>query len=102
MENNQSNPSSAYEQGAPMQQTIYVNAETKGNGMGTAGFVLALLPFVFCWVPVLDFILWFLGALFSFIGVFKKPKGLAIAGLVISFIGIIVIVSVIGAAAAFM
>lgn len=85
-----------------MQQTIYVNAETKGNGMGTAGFVLALLAFVFCWVPVLDFILWFLGALFSFIGVFKKPKGLAIAGLVISFIGIIVIVSVIGAAAAFM
>ena len=102
MENNQSNPPSAYEQGAPMQQTIYVNAETKGNGMGTAGFVLALLAFVFCWVPVLDFILWFLGALFSFIGVFKKPKGLAIAGLVISFIGIIVIVSVIGAAAAFM
>ena len=102
MENNQSNPSSAYEQGAPMQQTIYVNAETKGTGMGTAGFVLALLAFVFCWVPVLDFILWFLGALFSFIGVFKKPKGLAIAGLVISFIGIIVIVSVIGAAAAFM
>ena len=102
MENNQSNPSSAYEQGAPMQQTIYVNAETKGHGMGTAGFVLALLAFVFCWVPVLDFILWFLGALFSFIGVFKKPKGLAIAGLVISFIGIIVIVSVIGAAAAFM
>ena len=102
MENNQSNPSSAYEQGAPMQQTIYVNAETKGNGMGTAGFVLALLAFVFCWVPVLDFILWFLGAPFSFIGVFKKPKGLAIAGLVISFIGIIVIVSVIGAAAAFM
>ena len=102
MENNQSNPSSAYEQGAAMQQTSYVNAETKGNGMGTAGFVLALLAFVFCWVPVLDFILWFLGALFSFIGVFKKPKGLAIAGLVISFIGIIVIVSVIGAAAAFM
>lgn len=102
MENNQSNPSPAYEQGAPMQQTIYVNAEKKSNGMGTAGFVLALLAFVFCWVPVLDFILWFLGALFSFIGVFKKPKGLAIAGLVISFIGIIVIVSVIGAAAAFM
>ena len=70
MENNQSNPSSAYEQGAPMQQTIYVNAETKGNGMGTAGFVLALLAFV--------------------------------CGGVLSFNGIIVIVSVIGAAAAFM
>lgn len=100
MENNQ--PVTAQGAEAPMQQNVYVNVEKKSNGMGTAGFVLALLAFVFCWVPVLDFILWFLGALFSFIGVFRQPKGLAIAGLVISFIGIIVIVSVIGAAAAFM
>lgn len=86
-------------QGTPMQQTVYVNVEKKGNGLGTAGFVLALLAFVFCWVPVLDFILWFLGALFSFIGVFKSPRGLAIAGLVISFIGIIVLVAFFGVAA---
>ncbi len=103
MENNQqSNQAPALEQNTPMQQTIYVNTEKKSNGMGTAGFVIALLAFVFCWVPVLDFILWFLGAVFSFIGVFKNPKGLAIAGLVISFIGIFVIISVIGAAAAFL
>ncbi|MDE6669539.1 MAG: hypothetical protein K2K26_07635 [Muribaculaceae bacterium] len=72
-------------------QTVYVNVDRKSNGLGVAGFILALLTFVFCWVPVLDFILWFLGALFSFIGIFKRPRGLAIAGLVISFIGIIIL-----------
>ena len=63
------------------------------NGIGTAGFVLALIGLLLCWVPVLNWILWILGVVFSFIGVFKKPKGLSIAGLIISFIGIIVILS---------
>lgn len=75
------------------------------NGMGTTGFVLALLGLIFCWVPVLDWILWILGLIFSIIGVFRKPKGLAIAGLVISFIFLILITVVLGAlfgAAAFM
>ncbi len=86
----------------PAQQTIYVNVERKSNSCGTAGFVLALLSFVFCWAPVLNFIIWFLGALLSFIGVFRQPRGLAIAGLILSFIGIIVLVAVIGAIASFM
>lgn len=66
------------------------------NGLGTAGFILALLALLGCWVPIVNWILWFLGALFSFIGVFKSPRGLAIAGLVISFIGVIIIVVVLG------
>jgi len=33
----------------------------------------------------------------SFVGVFKQPKGLAIAGLVISLIGIILLLTVFGA-----
>ena len=72
----------------------------KKNRIGTAGFILALIGLIFCWVPVLDYILWFLGLLFSFIGVFKKPRGLSIAGLIISCIGIIIILAVIGAVAA--
>ncbi len=75
------------------------------NGMGTAGFVLALLGLIFCWVPVLDWILWILGLIFSIIGVCRKPKGLAIAGLIISCLYIILVTVVIGAifgAAAFM
>ncbi|MCM1449272.1 MAG: hypothetical protein NC082_02940 [Clostridiales bacterium] len=78
-------------------QPQVVVVEKKGNGMGTAGFVLALLGLIFCWVPVLDWILWLLGLIFSIIGMFKPKKGLAIAGLIISFIYIIVVVAFLGA-----
>ena len=78
-------------------QMVFINQPVKkSNGMGTAGFVLSLVALVLCWVPVLDWVLWFLGLLFSFIGVFKKPRGLAIAGLIISSIVLIVIIVVIG------
>lgn len=79
-------------------QTIIINqVEPKKNGMGTAGFILALLGLLLCWVPVLDWILWLLGLIFSLIGVFRKPKGLAIAGLVISFLGLILLIVLVGA-----
>ncbi|WP_130847514.1 hypothetical protein [Lactiplantibacillus mudanjiangensis] len=47
---------------------------------------------LFSWVPGVNFVVWFLGMLFSFIGLFKQPKGLAIAGFIISFIDIIIII----------
>lgn len=83
------------------QQTVIIQqAPSQGsNGLGTAGFILALLALIFCRVPVLDWILWILGLVLSFCGVFKAPKGLAIAGLVISLIGLILIVVVFGAIA---
>ena len=68
-------------------QTIII--QKKGNGLGTAGFVLSLIAFILCWVPILGFILWRLGAILSVIGVFKAPRGLAIAGCIIS--GILII-----------
>ncbi len=74
-------------------QQIIINQQAPApqkNGLGVAGFVLALLGLIFCWVPVLNWILWILGLIFSIIGMFKRPKGLAIAGLVISCIGLIV------------
>ncbi|GAB6960586.1 hypothetical protein JCM15754A_19210 [Prevotella aurantiaca JCM 15754] len=81
----------------PQQTIIIQQAETKpSNSIGTAGFVLALIGLVFCWVPVANVILWLLGLIFSFVGVFKKPKGLSIAGLCISSIVIIIIVSLVG------
>ena len=47
-----------------------------------------------------------LGLILSFVGVFKTPKGMAIAGLVISLIAIILLLTVfralLGGAAAFM
>ena len=73
--------------------------QSKSNGLGTAGFVLALISFLFCWVPGVNWVVWFLGAIFSIIGCFKEPRGLAIAGTIISFIDIIVLISIIGAIA---
>lgn len=62
------------------------------NGFGKAGFVLALIGLIFSWVPVLGWVSGLLGAIFSIIGLFKEPRGLAIAGTVISFIGLIVFI----------
>ena len=88
-------------------QTEIINqTEKKSNGVGTAGFVLALIAVFLGWVPVLGWIIWLLGLILSFVGVFKQPKGLAIAGLVISLIGIILLLTVfgtiLGGAAAFL
>lgn len=67
-----------------------------GNGLGTAGFVLALIGLFVGWIPFVGNLIWFLGAVFSVIGIFKPSKGLAIAGTVISFIGLIVMVTLFG------
>lgn len=80
------------------QTTVIVN-ERKSNGIGTAGFVFALLGILLSWVPVVDFIIWFLGLLFSFIGLFKAPRGLAITGFILSIIGIIIIIAIFGSIA---
>lgn len=62
------------------------------NALGTAGFVLALVALFLSWIPFLGWILWLLGAVLSVIGIFRAPKGLAIAGTVISFIGLILLI----------
>ena len=64
----------------------------ESNGIGTAGFVLAITALFLGWIPVLGWILWVLGLVFSFVGVFKTPRGLSIAGLVISFIGLLFLI----------
>lgn len=61
------------------QQSIYVNVPEKSNsnGLGVAGFVLALIGLFIGFVPILGWIIWLLGAIFSFAGLFKQPRGLA-------------------------
>ncbi|MBG15940.1 MAG: hypothetical protein CL853_06280 [Crocinitomicaceae bacterium] len=79
-------------------QTIIINqVQKKSNGIGTAGFVLALIALFLGWIPLLGWIIWLLGLIFSFVGLFKSPRGLSIAGLIISFIGIIILIVVFGA-----
>lgn len=82
----------------PFQQTVIVQqTEKQTNGIGTAGFILAIVTLFLGWIPVFGWILWALGLILSAIGMTKNPKGLAIAGLVISLIGIIFILAVFGA-----
>ena len=56
--------------------------------------MLALLALFLGWVPVLGWILWLLGLIFSVVGLFKTPRGFAIAGLVISLLGLILLLVV--------
>ena len=73
---------------------VIQQAPAASNAMGTAGFIIALVTIFLFWIPVLGWILWLLGLIFSGIGVTRKPKGLAIAGLVISLIGLILLIVV--------
>ena len=47
-------------------QTIIINQQERRstNGLGTAGFILALLGLIFNWVPGLGWVLWALGLIF--------------------------------------
>lgn len=85
-----------YQQQPFVQQTVYVVEQRKTNGVAVAGFVLALISLVFFWVPGLSWVLWLLGLIFSIIGIFKAPRGFAIAGLIISFISIIALLVLLG------
>ena len=68
--------------------------QSKTNGLGITGFVLAIIAVFLGWIPILGWIMWALGLIFSAVGVFRTPKGLAIAGLVISLIDLILLLVV--------
>ena len=70
--------------------------QRQSNGVGTAGFVLSLISLIFCWLPGINSIVWFIGFILSFVGMFRKPKGLAITGLLISCIDLIILIFVAG------
>lgn len=70
------------------------------NSLGTAGFVLALIGVFTSWIPVLGWLIWLIGAILSVVGLFRTPKGMAIAGTVISFFDFILLVTVVGTIAA--
>ena len=83
----------------PVQQQVVVNQvePQPSNGIGIAGFVISLVCIFLCWIPGLNIIVWLVGFILSLIGIFKKPRGLAIAGLVISSIMAVIMVAILGA-----
>ena len=81
-------------------QQIIINQNGQAgnpNGIGTAGFVLALISLLVGWLPGVGWVCWLLGLIFSCVGMGRTPKGLAIAGLIISAIGLVVIIALTGA-----
>ena len=74
------------------QTTVIVNNISESNWIWTTWFILALIWLFTWWIPVMWWIMWILWLILSIIWLFKKPRWLAIAWLVISFIGIIIII----------
>ena len=65
--------------------------ENKGKGFAIAALVLGICAFVFCWIPVLNWILGILAVVFGIIALVKKAKkGMAITGLVLGAVGLLV------------
>ena len=80
-------------------QTIIIQ-QPSSNRTGTAGFVISLIALFLSWIPVFGWIIWFLGFILSFAGIFKRPRGLAIAGFILSIIDFIILIAIIGGIAA--
>ena len=76
-------------------KTIIIQKTNGSNASGTIGLIFAILSWPFSCFPIFGSIFWLIGLIFSIVGLFKKPRGAAIAGLVISFLGLILIVLVI-------
>jgi len=74
-------------------QTIINRQEAaQKNGIGIAGFVMSITGLILCWVPIIKWLLLVPAFLLSFIGMFKKPRALAIIGTIISGLVILIIV----------
>ena len=58
--------------------------------MAIAAMIVGIISLVFCWVPVLNWILPVLGVIFGAVGIKVNPDkaGMAIAGLVTSIIAL--------------
>lgn len=91
-------PGQPYPGQPPQQFVVHHVQPSAANGMGTAGFVLGLLGLIFSWIPFIGIIAWLLvlpGLVLSGVGLAKanrgeaNNKGMAIAGLVLSVLGLL-------------
>jgi len=77
-----------------VEPAVVVRANT--NKAGKAGLILAILGLILSWVPVVGWGCWISGLIASIVGLFNAPRGMAIAGLIISFIDLIILIALIG------
>lgn len=62
--------------------------------LGLIGFIISLVSLVTIFIPLFGLVIWITGIIFSIIGVSNKKKGFAIAGLIISFSWIFILIIV--------
>lgn len=99
-------PVQQYAQPVQQAQPVYVQPVVavpaqprKSSGMAIAGLIMGIFTLIFCWVPVVSWILGLLGLIFSIIGIAKKnggAKGAAITGLVLTILGAILGIALYG------
>ncbi|MCR4801249.1 MAG: hypothetical protein K5860_12150 [Bacteroidales bacterium] len=70
-------------------EVVSANQTEQKNVIGLVGMIVAIVALVFSMVPVLGWILWFFGELFSVIGLFKKPRTCAVIGFILSLMGLV-------------
>lgn len=80
----------------PFSDSVKEDPRVSDNPMGLVGFILSLVSFLGFTIPVGGLIGWILGLVFSCIGLTKRPRGFAIAGLVISLTGLVILVIALG------
>lgn len=85
---------SASEEGRAAQARVITYTATPTNAWGVAGFVTSLVGILTCGIlsPV--------GLMFSFFGLFRRPRGFATAGLVLGLLGSLWILAVVAVAIA--
>ena len=81
----------------PAYQQVVVTQLSDGrkrvNGAATAGLVFGIITACICWIPVVNLLPAFLGLIFSIIGLSKRNaggKGRAIAGIIMSGVGMLI------------
>ncbi|MGW0521501.1 MmpS family transport accessory protein [Crossiella sp. NPDC003009] len=86
----------------PYQSYQQTQVEQPSNGLGITGFVLGLVGLLLSWIPFIGVIAWplvILGLIFSVIGLIRvnkgraNNKGMAIAGIAVSAIGLLVCIA---------
>lgn len=65
---------------------------SKNNGIGMTGFIFSLISLGLSWLPGFNIILWVLSIVFSSVGLSRRPKCYAVAGLIISSVVSVLIV----------
>lgn len=64
------------------------------NGLGVAGFTVSLISLFICWIPVIGWLMVLIGLGLSIAGLFRNPRSLAIAGVIISGVVIPTLITV--------